>query len=334
MEWYYETDGQPKGPVGIDEFLERVREGVIGEETLVWRKGMIDWLEYGAVPDAPRVVTPPRLPEVALGVVASGVQEGEALVEVVVEAEGDGPAWERDAGHHNVFARLGTTCAEVMMDTTRCFRTLRQRGNLGMAVSYALFAQLIGLVFFSADLWLGIRNRGLEVVLKEVLPRQVEVDMVQRFISEKMTSPAITVLLVGVFVLVNLLLIPVQSAVLSGILHLNLRMTGAARRPFETTFRLVSYVNGSVTIIGVISSLTSMTALALGRSMGLAGALIGVGGFMWMMFVLVTAVSETHRISGVRALGALSLIVVEFLILAVGLAVLLPAVAALLAAAK
>ena len=68
--------------------------------------------------------------------------------------------------------------------------------------------------------------------------------------------------------------------------------------------------------------------------MGLAGALIGVGGFMWMMFVLVTAVSETHRISGVRALGALSLIVVEFLILAVGLAVLLPAVAALLAAAK
>jgi hypothetical protein len=329
MEWYYEIDGQPKGPVGIDEFLERVREGVIGEETLVWRKGMIDWLEYGAVSDAPRVVTPPRLPEVASVVPPLGVAE-----EVVVEVEGDGPAWERDAGHHNVFARLGTTCAEVMMDTTRCFRSLRQRGNLGMAVSYALFAQVIGLVFFSADLWLGIRNRGLEVVLKEVLPRQVEVEMVQRFISEKMTSPAITVLLVGVFVVVNLLLIPVQSVVLSGILHLNLRMTGAARRPFETTFRLVSYVNGSVTIIGVISSLTSMMAMALGRSMGLAGALIGVGGFMWMLFVLVTALSETHRISGVRALGALSLIVIEFVILAVGLAVLLPAVMALMAAAK
>jgi hypothetical protein len=61
---------------------------------------------------------------------------------------------------------------------------------------------------------------------------------------------------------------------------------------------------------------------------------MGVGGFMWMLFVLVTALSETHRISGVRALGALSLIVIEFVILAVGLAVLLPAVMALMAAAK
>ena len=175
MEWYYETDGQPQGPVSVEDFLDRVREGVIGEETLVWRKGMVDWMEYSTVADAPRAeiapsvsVEPPALP---VGVEIDGVD-----TEGRVHADGDGPSWERDAASLNLFARLGSTCAEVMMDTERCFRSLRRRGNLGAAIAYSVIAQVIGLIFFSAELWVGIRNRGLELVLRDLLPRQVEVD--------------------------------------------------------------------------------------------------------------------------------------------------------------
>jgi hypothetical protein len=327
MEWYYETDGQPQGPVSVEEFLERVREGVIGEETLVWRKGMVDWMEYETVSDAPRVeVVPPVLvAPPALPVEAGG--EGADAVGLASDG-GDGPAWERDAGVQNVFARLGTTCAEVMMDTERCFRTLRRRGNLGAAIAYSVIAQVIGLLFFAGDLWVGIRNRGLELVLRDVLPRQVEVDMAQRFLAERMSSPGFAVLILAGFLLVNLVLIPVQSALISGLLHLNLRMIGIARHPFETTFRAVSYLNGSVTVIGIISSVTSMLAIVLGKSPSVAAALIGVGGMMWMLFVGVTAMSETHGASRGRVAVALFLIPLEVLLLALVLALVIPLVMA------
>jgi hypothetical protein len=327
MEWYYETDGQPQGPVSVEDFLDRVREGVIGEETLVWRKGMVDWMEYSTVADAPRVeiapsvpVGPPALP---FGVEIEGVD-----MEGRMHAEGDGPSWERDAASLNLFARLGSTCAEVMMDTERCFRSLRRRGNLGAAITYSVIAQVIGLIFFSAELWVGIRNRGLELVLRDLLPRQVEVDMVQRFIAERLSSPGIIVLMVAAFLLVNLVLIPVQSALVSGLLHLNLRMIGIARYPFETTFRVVSYLNGSVTVIGIISSVTSALALALGKSPGVAAALIGVGGMMWMLFVGVTALSEAHGASRARASVALFLIPLELLLVALVFALIVPLVLA------
>jgi hypothetical protein len=328
MEWYYETDGQPQGPVSVEDFLDRVREGMIGDDTLVWRKGMMDWMEYSAVSDAPRVeiaplvsVEPPAFP-VEVG--GEGVD-----TEGRVHADGDGPSWERDAATHNMFARLGSTCAEVMMDTERCFRSFRRRGNLTAAIAYSVIAQVIGLIFFSAELWVGIRNRGLELVLRDVLPRQVEVDMVQRFVAERLSSPGVMVLILLAFLVVNLVLIPVQSALVSGLLHLNLRMIGIARHSFETTFRVVSYLNGSVTVIGIISSVTSALALVLGKSPGAAAALIGVGGMVWMLFVGVTALSEAHGASRGRVAVALFLMPLELLLVVLFFALIVPLVMAI-----
>lgn len=323
MEWYYETDGQPQGPVSVEDFLERVQKGVIGEETLVWRKGMVDWMEYAHVLDAPRVEVIPPLP-LAASAVANEGSLGRADAEGNMTGEGDGPAWERDARVQNVFARLGTTCAEVMMDTERCFQSLRRRGNLGAAILYSVIAQVIGLMFFAGDLWMGIRNRGLELVLRDLLPRPVEVDMVQRFVAEQMGSPSVVTLILIAFLVVNLVLIPVQSALVSGLLHLNLRMIGIAKYPFETTFRAVSYLNGSVTVIGIISSVTSMLAIALGKSAGVAAALIGVGGMLWMLFVGVTAISAVQGASRGRVAVALFLMPLEAMLVALVLALVIP----------
>lgn len=325
MEWYYETDGQPQGPVSVDVFLERVREGVIGDETLVWRKGMVDWLEYATVLDAPRLVGPPDLPsEVGVDVLVAGEEK-----DGTAEGEQDGPAWERDAGTQNGFARLGTTCAEVMMDTERCFRSIRRRGNVWAAMAYSIIAQLVGLLFFAGDLWMSVRNRGLELVLKDLLPRQAEVDMVQRFVTDRMSSPASAALILAGILLVNVLIIPIQSAVVSAFLHLNLRLIGIARHPFETTLRAVSYLSGSATVIGIISSVTSMLALALGRSPGPASLLIGVGGMFWMLSVGVTAISEVHSASRGRTAVAIFLMPLELVLVALVLALVVPLVMAL-----
>jgi uncharacterized RDD family membrane protein YckC len=47
MEWYYANNRQQQGPVDETEFQDLVREGVIREDTLIWRKGMENWRPFG-----------------------------------------------------------------------------------------------------------------------------------------------------------------------------------------------------------------------------------------------------------------------------------------------
>ncbi len=49
MNWYYASDGQRKGPLGEQEIEALVGQGVVTEETLVWREGMENWEPYGAL---------------------------------------------------------------------------------------------------------------------------------------------------------------------------------------------------------------------------------------------------------------------------------------------
>ena len=47
MEWYYANNRQQQGPVDETEFQDLVREGVIREDTLIWREGMENWRPFG-----------------------------------------------------------------------------------------------------------------------------------------------------------------------------------------------------------------------------------------------------------------------------------------------
>jgi uncharacterized RDD family membrane protein YckC len=49
MQWYYSNKGQRLGPVSQAEFDQRVHDGVITAETLVWRDGMPEWRPYSSV---------------------------------------------------------------------------------------------------------------------------------------------------------------------------------------------------------------------------------------------------------------------------------------------
>ncbi len=45
-DWFYAKDGAQKGPVGIEELKSLRVSGQVGQDDLVWREGMDDWLPY------------------------------------------------------------------------------------------------------------------------------------------------------------------------------------------------------------------------------------------------------------------------------------------------
>ncbi len=52
MQWYYVKDGQRVGPLVNADFLMRVKQGDITDDTLVWNGTMDAWKAYRDVPDA------------------------------------------------------------------------------------------------------------------------------------------------------------------------------------------------------------------------------------------------------------------------------------------
>lgn len=46
MEWFYAIDKQQHGPVSAEQLAELVRQGTVTGTTLVWHKGMPEWLPY------------------------------------------------------------------------------------------------------------------------------------------------------------------------------------------------------------------------------------------------------------------------------------------------
>ncbi len=51
--WYYEQDGESKGPFGEAAFFSLVSDGTVSEQTLVWHAGMAEWMPLASAPGRP-----------------------------------------------------------------------------------------------------------------------------------------------------------------------------------------------------------------------------------------------------------------------------------------
>lgn len=49
--WYFEFEGQPRGPEALSSLRLRLARGEIGPGTLVWREGLEDWMPAGSQPE-------------------------------------------------------------------------------------------------------------------------------------------------------------------------------------------------------------------------------------------------------------------------------------------
>ena len=56
MNWYYELNGEQRGPVAEEELKQLFETGSLTGENLVWREGLTDWTPYQSVFGAPDAV--------------------------------------------------------------------------------------------------------------------------------------------------------------------------------------------------------------------------------------------------------------------------------------
>ncbi len=70
MQWFYLVQGQRQGPVDDAALESLVRQGVVRDDTYVWRDGLAEWQTYGAVKPKPATTPAPVSPPQAVAPVA------------------------------------------------------------------------------------------------------------------------------------------------------------------------------------------------------------------------------------------------------------------------
>ncbi|HVX60483.1 MAG TPA: YIP1 family protein [Pirellulales bacterium] len=204
-----------------------------------------------------------------------------------------GPPWERDGAS---FASFFETAKEAFTATPLFFSEMRREGGLGAPLFYGLAGgsagALVGLLMQSGMQMLLVGLGGANGMGG----------------PPGVLGPAVGAVFTLVF---GVILIPIgmifNMFILSGMFHLMLMMLGAARYPFETTFRVVAYSLGSSSLLGLIP--------ICGQA---------INGIVNLVFVGI-GLSHAHEISGLKATAAVLLPMVICCGAAVGLYILVMA---------
>jgi phage FluMu protein Com len=174
----------------------------------------------------------------------------------------------------NDFGSWWQTTKLVMLEPSQAFSIMRQTGGLGQPLMYALWGQTIG--FVAQMIWyvplLGIialneRNGG------EMLVFQLVFNLVGGVIG----------LVAGVFIGLFLG---------AAIQHLCLRLVGGATQPYETTFRVLAFVQGSFGWLNIIP---------------IFGPLVGS---VWGIVAMIIGQANAHECSIGKSVGAFFLSIV------------------------
>jgi hypothetical protein len=249
------------GVFAEEEVQEGLRTGRFGPTDLAWRDGMANWLplaqmDFGAAggPPRPDATESPGTTPTAQDIVA------------VIP---NGLPWDRRQ-ELGIFPAFVETLKLVLLNPATSFTAMKTEGGLTEPLIYAVIGGSVGfIVYFLFSLF--ISSFGL-VGTRNALAG---------------------VLGVGVGAVVFVIFMPVLIAlgvfIGSAILHLCLTLVGGARRPFETTFRVVSFAVGSAYPLMIVP---------------LCGGLISG---IWCIVVECIGLTRAHQTTTGRALLAILL---------------------------
>jgi len=216
-----------RGTTSLGVFAEQeVREGLsAGRFALTdigWREGMATWQPLSQFPEFGGAATPAVPP----------VQPGAGPTSTTV-AERTGLPWEhrQERGFFNAFIE---TLTMVLTRPAEAFSVMKREGGLGEPLIYALIGGCVGgIVSFLFSL--GFQSIGL-------------------FADKNNSLAAMTGMGVGSVAVIILLplFIVIGLFIGSGIIHLCLMIVGGANQPFETTFRVLAFSQGSAGPLQII----------------------------------------------------------------------------------
>jgi hypothetical protein len=215
-----------RGTTSLGVFSEQeVREGLsagrFAPTDIGWREGMATWQPLSQFPEF-GVTAAPAVPP---------VQPGAAPTPTTLAGR-TGLPWEhrQERGFFNAFIE---TLTMVLTRPAEAFSVMKREGGLGEPLIYALIGGCLGGIV-SALFSLGFQSIGL-------------------FADKNNSLAAITGMGVG---LGSIILVPLGIVIFlfiwSGLAHLCLMIFGGANQPFETTFRVFAFTQGSAGPLQII----------------------------------------------------------------------------------
>jgi hypothetical protein len=215
-----------RGTTSLGVFSEQeVREGLsagrFAPTDIGWREGMATWQPLSQFAEFGGAAAPAVPP----------VQPGVAPTSTTVAGR-PGLPWEhrQERGFFNAFVE---TLTMVLTRPAEAFSVMKREGGLGEPLIYALIGGCLGGIV-SALFSLGLKSIGL-------------------FTDKNNSLAAMTGMGIGVGAII---LVPLGIVIVlfiwSGLAHLCLMIVGGANQPFETTFRVFAFTQGSAGPLQII----------------------------------------------------------------------------------
>ena len=263
--------GQSLGTFEPDDVRAGYRDGKFLAADLAWRDGMAEWRPLGDVID-----------EIAPGSIEGAPPLAPALKQ-------DGPAWERRDQLGFLKALLETIRA-VLLEPSATFSSMRPFGGFWGPLMFALIVGMVGVV---ASVFYQVAWTSLGM-----LPQ-----------GDKEAAAATAILGSGFAMIIVVVFMPVLLTagmfISSGLVHLALMIVGGARKPFESTFRVICYAAGATSVLQLLPIIGATLAS------------------IWALVAEIIGLSEVHGIGKGKATIAVLLPV----IVCCGLAILIAAAA-------
>ena len=211
------------GVFSDDEVREGLSAGRFAPTDIGWREGMATWQPLSQFPE--------------FGVAAVGsdvppVQPGAAPISTAV-SERRGLPWEhrQERGFFNAFIE---TLTMVLTRPAEAFTVMKREGGFGEPLIYALIGGCVGgIVAFLFSL--GFQSIGFFADKNNGLAAMTGMGI----------GSAAMIIVLPLFIVIGLF-------IGSGIVHLCLMIVGGANQPFETTFRVVAFSQGSAGPLQII----------------------------------------------------------------------------------
>jgi hypothetical protein len=244
-----------------EEVQDGLRTGRFASTDLAWREGMANWLPLAQMDFSTEDAPPPpgRIPP------PNAKQDAQGMVAVAPT----GLPWDRRQ-ELGLFPAFVETLKLVLLNPTTAFSAMKTEGGLREPLIYAVIGSSIGFIV----------NFLFSLLMSSF-----------GFIGNRNALAGI--LSAGIGAVALIIFIPVLIAlglfIGSAILHLCLILVGGARRPFETTFRVVCFGAGSAYPLMILP---------------ICGGLISG---IWCIVVQCIGLTRAHQITTGRALLAILL---------------------------
>jgi hypothetical protein len=198
------------------------------------------------------------------------------------------PPWEDES--RPIFDRWKDTVIAVFTGPTAFFDAMRQEGGIGAPLMFAIIGGWVGIA--ASQVWNYIGSSLLHIAMFQ----RASLSRFAPMMGGSFSGMLCAIVLAPVYMAIGLF-------IGAGIVHLCLMLVGGAKRPFETTFRVVAYTSGSITLLNVVP---------------LCGGMVGG---IWALVVEVIGLSRAHQITTGKALVAVLIPVAAACLCVIGLSV-------------